>query len=74
MNNQKQSIMNSTLNIEKELKEIKQELKALNQSLAAMAEIMEDYMYARGIYSKGEVNLTAGQYGIKRGRGFSKKK
>ena len=61
-------------NIEKELKEIKQELKNLNQNLATMTEIMEDYMYARGIYSKGEVDLVSGQYGIKRSRGFSKKK
>ena len=64
--------MNNT--IEKELKEIKQELKTLNQSLATMTEIMEDYMYAKGVYSDGEVDLTTGRYGIKRSRGFSKKK
>ena len=50
----------NNVNIEKELKEIKQELKALNQSLTTMTEIMEDYMYAQGIYSPGRVDLTSG--------------
>jgi len=65
----------NTPTIEIQLKEIKQELKGLNQNLEKIAEIMEDYMYYQGVYSNdNKTDLISGHYGVKRTRGFSKKK